>query len=115
MINPSEAIRLKASLYPDVEIGVSCTQASFKVGKITFLYLGMQGGRHKAMFKLEKSKPEAVKLAEGSPDCYAVGSTAWVTARFTANQPMPKKLWIKWLDESYEICTKASTKAKKRT
>lgn len=73
----------------------------------------MQGGRFKAMFKLEKSKPEAIKLAKKNPDCYSVGSTAWVTARFTADKPMPKKLWEKWLEESYQL-TVAAEPGKKR-
>lgn len=30
-------------------------------------------------------------------------TTAWVTARFTDDKPMPKTLWEKWLDESYEL------------
>lgn len=74
----------------------------------------MQGGRYKAMFKLEKSKSEAAKLAKTDPDCYSVGSTAWVTARFTADKPMPKKLWEKWLDESYQL-TIAKGFGKKKT
>ena len=74
----------------------------------------MQGGRYKAMFKLEKSKPEAIKLAKKDPNCYSVGSSAWVTARFTADKPMPKKLWEKWLDESYQL-TIAAGSGKKTT
>ncbi len=101
--DPSEPIRLRASRYPGVDQGTSCTQSSFKTGKKAFLYIGTQGGRYKAMFKLQKSMPEAIKLAKKDSDCYQVGSTAWVTARFTADSPLPKKLWEKWLDESYEL------------
>ena len=88
--DPTEPIRLKASRYSGVDQGTSCTQSSFKTGKQAFLYIGVQGGRYKAMFKLNASRAEADKLAENDPDCYQVGSTAWVTARFTANKPMPK-------------------------
>ncbi len=101
--DPTDAIRVKASRYPGVDKGTSCTQSSFKSGKKAFLYIGMQGGRCKAMFKLQKSMPEATKLAKNEPDCYQTGSTAWVTARFTAEKPMPKKLWEKWLEESYQL------------
>lgn len=101
--DPSDPIRIQASGYPGVDEGTACTQSSFKAGKTAFLYIGMQGGRHKAMFKLRKSMPEAVKLAASEPSRYEVGSTAWVTARFTADEPMPRKLWKKWLDESYEL------------
>lgn len=101
--DPTEPIRLKASQYPTVDEGTACTQSSFKTGKRAFLYIGMQGGRYKAMFKLQESMPEAIKLARKNPDRFDVGSTAWVTARFTADEPMPKKLWEKWLDESYQL------------
>ena len=113
-IDPTEAMRLAASRYSGVDEGTACTQSSFKVGKKAFLFVGMQGGRYKAMFKLKSSIPEATKLAKEQPDCFEVGSTAWVTARFTADQPMPKKLWEKWLDESYTLSVPAS-KGKKIT
>lgn len=101
--DPSAATRLKASRYPEVDQGTACTQSSFKTGKKAFLFVGMQGGRHKAMFKLEHSKPEAQRMAELEPDRFQVGNTAWVTARFTPDDPMPKRLWEKWLDESYAL------------
>ena len=101
--DPTEPIRLTASRYPGVDEGTSCTQASFKTGNNAFLYIGEQGGRYKAMFKLRDSMPEAVSLAQSDPDCYQAGSTQWVTARFTAEKPMPAKLWKKWLDESYGL------------
>ena len=110
--DPTEPIRLKASRYPDVDEGTACTQSSFKTGKRAFLFVGTQGGRYKAMFKLQKSMPEAIRLAKQEPDRFDVGSTAWVTARFTADEPMPKKLWEKWLDESYELSI-SSGKSKK--
>ena len=111
--DPTEAIRLAASRYPGVDEGTSCTQASFKAGKKAFLYIGLQGGRHKAMFKLQDSMPEAIKLAKKEPDRFEVGSTAWVTTRFSADDPLPKKLWKKWLDESYALS--APAKASKKT
>jgi len=101
--DPTDPIRIKASRYPGVDEGTACTQSSFKAGKGSFLFIGMQGGRYKAMFKLQKSAPEAARLADRDPDCYEVGSSGWVVARFTAEKPIPKKLWEKWLDESYSI------------
>ena len=101
--DPTEAMRLKASQYSGVDEGTACTQSSFKTNKRGFLYCGMQGGRFKAMFKLQKSLAEAATLAEQQPENYHVGVGGWVTARFTAQQPMPKRLWEKWLDESYEL------------
>ena len=101
--DPTEPIRIKASEYPGVDAGTACTQASFKANKKAFLYTGPQGGRFKAMFKLDKSIPEAQKLANEKPDSYDVGKNGWVTARFTAEKPMPKRLWTKWLNESYAL------------
>lgn len=111
--DPTEPIRLKASQYLDVDKGTACTQSSFKTGNKAFLFIGMQGGRYKAMFKLEKSKAEAIKLAKQDPDRFQAGNNAWVTARFTAEKPMPKKLWTKWLNESYEL-TQISKPTKKK-
>lgn len=119
--DPTQPIRLKASQYAGVDEGTACTQSSFKVGKKAFLFIGMQGGRYKAMFKLHDSREEAAQLADKNPDQYEVGSTAWVTVRFTAEQPVPKKIWTKWLDESYHLSvagtagkTNARTATKKK-
>ena len=101
--DPTVPICLKASLYPGVDEGTACTQSSFKAGKKAFLYIGMQEGRHKAMFKLKESIPEAVRLAEATPNDFQVGKFGWVTARFTAVNPLPTELWERWLDESYEL------------
>ena len=59
--DPTDPIRLKASRYPMVDEGTACTQSSFKAGKKAFLFIGMQGGRYKAMFKLKESMTEATK------------------------------------------------------
>ena len=107
--DPTAPIRLKASRYPGVDEGTACTQSSFKAGKKAFLFVGMQGGRYKVMLKLQKSIPEATKLAREDPDRYGVGSAGWATARFTDDKPMPKKLWEKWLDESYKLSLAAGT------
>jgi hypothetical protein len=101
--DPTEPIRERASRYPEVDKGTACTQSSFKTGKKAFLYVGMQGGRYKAMFKLRESMDEASRLARTEPDRYQLGSTPWVTARFTAEEPMPARRWKKWLDESYAL------------
>jgi len=99
--DPTLAIRRKAGSYAGVDEGTACTQASFKAGTKAFLFIGEQGGRYKAMFKLAASRPEAERLAKQDPDRFQVGS--WVTARFTAETPMPKALWTKWLAESYAL------------
>ena len=106
MKDPTEPIRLKASQYPNVDEGTSCTQSSFKTGGTAFLFIGEQGGRYKAMFKLKESKAEAAQLAEKRPDDFQVGSGIWVTARFSSEKPLPKMLWQKWLDESYALSQK---------
>ncbi len=102
--DPTEPIRMRASEYPEVDEGTACTQNSFKAAKKAFLYIGPQGGRYKAMFKLTDSLNEAEALAEEAPKNYEVGKNGWVTARFSAEEPMPEALWQKWLDESYATC-----------
>jgi hypothetical protein len=85
--------------------GTSCTQSSFKAGKGSFLFIGLgpKGLGFKAMFKLAASMPQALDLAKQAPERFEVGTTGWVTARFTAEEPLPKRIWQKWLRESYEV------------
>ena len=111
--DPTEAMRLAASRYPGVDEGTACTQSSFRAGKKAFLFVGEQGGRFKAMLKLEASMPAARKLAKQSPADFQVGSTGWVTARFSAEQPLPRTLWKKWLDESYALTVRPAPARKK--
>ncbi len=113
--DPTDAIRRQAVTFPEVAKGTSCTQSSFKAGKGTFLFIGPgpKGKGFKAMFKLNASMPQALKLAAENPERFDVGSTGWVTARFTAEKPLPKRIWGKWLAESYDVTCGAGPKAKK--
>lgn len=112
--DPTDPIRRMAAAFPAVDKGTSCNQSSFKAGKRSFLYIGSgpKGKGFKAMFKLDRSMPEARKLADKDPDHYEVGSTGWVTTRFTADVPLPRKRWEKWLTESYELCIDSGSKRK---
>lgn len=103
--DPTEAIREQAAAFPDVATGTSCNQSSFKVGKGAFLFIGPgpKGVGFKAMFKLKASMASARKLAVQEPSRFEVGTTGWVTARFTAEKPLAKRVWAKWLKESYEL------------
>lgn len=113
--DPTDAIRRQAVTFPGVAKGTACTQSAFKAGKGTFLFIGPgpKGQGFKAMFKLKASMPQAVKLAAEDPKRYEVGSTGWVTARFTAEDPLSKRIWGKWLAESYEVTCGAGQRAKK--
>lgn len=91
--DPTLPMREKACTYPLVDEGTACTQSSFKVKGKAFFFAGPQGGRFKAMFKLKDSRDEAKKLAEQFPDNYQVGSNIWITARFSAEEPIPQDLW----------------------
>ena len=110
--DPTDPIRQQAVTYPGMAKGTSCTQSSFKAGSGTFLFIGPgpKGLGFKAMFKLKQSMPQAEKLAAQQPSRFEIGSTGWVTARFTAEEPLPKSIWQKWLDESYDVtCGSRST------
>lgn len=100
-----EEIKNAARRLASVDEGASCTQTSFKRGGKAFLYVGEQGGRHKVMFKLHESRDEAERLAAEAPDDFQVGTTAWVTARFSEERPLAKRLWQRWLKESYKLST----------
>jgi hypothetical protein len=103
--DPTDPIRKKAVAFSGVAKGTSCNQSSFKAGRGAFLYIGpgAKGQGFKAMFKLERSMPQATKLATKHPQRFEVGSTGWVTTRFTAEEPLPKSIWEAWLEESYEL------------
>ena len=116
--DPTEPIRRKAVSFPGVAKGTSCTQSAFKAGRGTFLFIGpgSKGLGFKAMFKLEASLPQARKLAAQHPRRFEVGTTGWVTARFTTDEPLPKLLWETWLAESYAVtCGTGPTARAKRT
>ena len=110
--DPTEAIRKAAAEFPEVVKGTSCNQNSFKTGVGSFLFVGPgpKGMGFKAMFKLKDSMPQAQELAEAEPARYQVGKTGWVTARFTAEDPLPREIWERWLSESYAIATGAGKK-----
>ncbi|MDH3459060.1 MAG: hypothetical protein OER90_19645 [Gemmatimonadota bacterium] len=103
--DPTDAIRRQAVTFPGVAKGTSCTQSAFKAGRGTFLFIGPgpKGQGFKAMFRLKASMPQALKLAAKDPTRFEVGSTGWVTARFTAEEPLPKRIWGKWLSESHDL------------
>ncbi len=105
-MDASQKIRIKAGKYAGVAEGTACTQASFKVGKTAFPFIGEQGGRHKAMFKLKASRAEAQELATARPKDFQIGSSPWVTARFSDDDPLPEAIWRRWLDESYALSAK---------
>lgn len=54
-----------------------------------------------------------VEAGTEEPKRFEVGKTGWVTARFTAEEPLPKRIWGKWLAESYEVTCGAGQSAKK--
>jgi len=62
------------------------------------------------MFKLDASIPQALDLAEKKPKWFEVGKNGWVTARFTAEEPLPKQIWDNWLAESYNLTCGAGRK-----
>lgn len=103
--DPTEEMREFARELPDVVEGESCNQTSFKRGKKSFFFVGpgAKGIGFKSMFKLDESMASAEKLAVDRPDEYEVGKSGWVTARFSIEKPLGKRLWKKWIKESYNL------------
>ncbi|MBL8734032.1 MAG: MmcQ/YjbR family DNA-binding protein [Planctomycetes bacterium] len=100
-----KAMQQRAAAMPGASQALACNQAAFKVGGVAFLFVGpgAKGVGGKAMFKLGPSMVTAKQLAVCEPERFAVGSTGWVTVRFTTTHPLPKALWQAWLQESFEL------------
>lgn len=115
--DPTEAICKAAADYANVDPGNACNQTSFKVGKTAFLFIGPgpKGVAFKAMFKLRDSMDQAKQLAGEQPERFDAGSTGWVTARFSAERPLPKKIWAAWLKESYTVSSEPKKKVVAKT
>lgn len=98
-------IRVKAAAYDNVITGTSCNQSSFKTKRGAYLFIGpgAKGIGYKAMFKLGDAMPQALGLADKHPQRFEVGTTGWVTARFTEENPLPESIWDVWLNESYLV------------
>ena len=113
--DPTQALKEAAATLPDVVEGTSCNQTSYKAGKKAFLYVGpgTKGIGYKAMFKLEASLDEAKDLAKSQPERFELGVGNWVTTRFSAEDPLPKKIWSSWLRESCAGATKSGGAKKK--
>ncbi len=104
-LDPTDPIRQRAACFPEVAKGTACTQSSFKAGKGTFLFIGpgpKKTGGYKAMFKLRESLAQAEALVTERPDRFEIGQ-GWVTARFSAEEPLPSEIWEPWLEESYRV------------
>ena len=114
--DPTKALKTAAAALPNVVEGTSCNQTSYKAGKKAFLYVGpgTKGIGYKVMFKLEVSLKEAKDLAKSEPERFELGVGNWVTTRFSAEDPLPKKIWSSWLKESHAGATK-SVGAKKKS
>ena len=113
--DPTRALRMAAGALPDVVEAMSCNQTSYKAGKKAFLYVGAgpKGVGYKAMFKLEVSLEEAKNLAKSEPERFQLGVGNWITTRFSAEDPLPKKIWSSWLKESHAGATKSEGTKKK--
>jgi hypothetical protein len=59
------------------------------------------------MFEIEVSLEEAKDLVKSEPERFELGVGNWVTTRFSAEDPLPKKIWRWWLKESHAGATKS--------
>ncbi len=113
--DPVKALKDAAVALPNAVEGTSCNQTAYKAGKKAFLYVGPgpKGIGYKAMFKLEASLEEAKDLAKHEPARFEPGVGNWVTTRFSAEDPLPEKIWSRWLKESHGAATKGGGAKKK--
>jgi hypothetical protein len=115
--DPTDDIRKQAASFPDVAEGTTWEQATFKASKGSFLLTGrgLEGLGFKAMFKLKASLEQAQGLAVKDPARFQVGAASWVTTRFSAEEPLPKFIWEKWLKESYSLNSSPPAKARRKS
>jgi len=106
--DPTRELKKAAAALPDVVAGTSCNQTSYKADKKAFLYIGpgRKGIGYKAMFKLDESLRDAQDMAQREPERFEIGTGNWVSTRFSDDEPLPKKIWSRWLKESYAGATK---------
>jgi hypothetical protein len=111
LTDPTSVICKRAGALRGVVAGTACNQRTYKVGGRSFLFIGpgAKGHGYKAMFKLERSLGQARKLASKDRGRVQVGSTGWVTTRFTAEAPLSKAVWERWLKESYDLLSAADS------
>lgn len=96
-------LRTLALTYPDTTEGSSCSNAAFKAGKKSFLFVGEKEESWTMMVKLSDSLKEAERLASEKPDNFSVGLHGWTTLRFPNGKGPAKKLLERWVDESFRL------------
>jgi predicted DNA-binding protein (MmcQ/YjbR family) len=67
----------------------------------TFAYLSIEGDPFSIGCKLPHSGALALMLPFSSPTAYGLGKSGWVTAKPSADEPIPVALFKTWIDESY--------------
>ncbi len=99
-----QPLRALALRYPEAAEGVACKGTAlessvFKARDKSFLFIGSA----ELKVKLRESLAEAARLATEEPGRYRVGSSGWVTVRFSPDEPLPLELLKRWTDESYRV------------
>jgi predicted DNA-binding protein (MmcQ/YjbR family) len=67
----------------------------------TFAYLSVEGEPLSISCKLPGSNEAALLLPFTEPTAYGLGTSGWVTAKFSATETPPLDVLKAWLDESY--------------
>ena len=110
--NITDKIRGAALKMPGVETGVSCKGTSLEAttygvkGK-AFLFFRVSNGTCHLRLKLDASRAEAAKLANGDPGRFAVGAQGWAKLTFALEAPPPVSLLTRWIGESHRTLSGA--------
>ena len=106
------AVREHALGFPEAYEEFPWGHAAIKVRKRIFVTLGEADGTFRMSLKLVASNFDALLLPFTEPTHYGMGKHGWVTASFTAEDPVPLDLIRDWIDESYRAVAPKSVLAK---
>ncbi len=98
-----QALLNKALAYPDTYEDRALGQTLVKLkNKNVVIALGREGGGLSLTCKLPRTgAAAAAKFSWASAAGHGLGRKGWVTARFTAQDKLPVRMLIGWVEESY--------------
>ena len=90
-------------------------ERAIKVKGKVFLFMRADAQQLSLSTKLPQSAQVALLLPFATPTGYGLGKAGWVSAAFSASQPLPVEMLCAWIDESYRAVAPAKLAALARS